>query len=164
MKKLHKGTKLALSLIIPQVAGFLGSLFTTPAIPTWYATIPKPSFTPPSWVFAPVWTTLFVLMGIALFLVWSHEPKEGEKKKKELKRSGITLFGIQLGLNVLWSILFFGLHSPKSAFFEIMILWIAIGATIVEFYKTSKTAAWLLVPYIAWVGYAALLTYSFWKI
>jgi tryptophan-rich sensory protein len=125
-----------------------------PAIEGWYATIIRPSFSPPNWIFAPVWTTLFALMGIAAFLVW----KKRESNKNT--RIALKIFSGQLALNTLWSILFFGLQSPEIAFIEIIILWLAIVATIIAFARISKSAAWLLSPYIAWVTFAAYLNYS----
>jgi tryptophan-rich sensory protein len=145
-------TKLVVSIAIPLIAGFIGSLFTTKSIPNWYATIQKPAFNPPNWIFGPVWTTLFIMMGIALYLVWTSG---------KLNNSALWIFGIQLGLNALWSILFFGLHSPLWAFVDIIALWFAILATIISFYSVSATASYLLVPYILWVSFATILN---WKI
>lgn len=147
-------SKFVISIAVPLLAGFVGSLFTTPALPGWYASIIKPALTPPSWVFGPVWTTLFILMGIAAFLVW----KRG-LEKREVKVA-LSIFIIQLVLNALWSILFFGLQSPGAAFIDIIILWLAILFTIISFSKISKVAAWLLVPYILWVSFASYLNYS----
>ena len=138
------------AIVICQIAGLLGSLFTTPSLSIWYAALQKPSFQPPSWLFAPVWTALFVLIGIALYLVWS-------KKTKKPKKTAIKWFSIQLGLNVLWSALFFGMHSPLLALIELILLWIAILLTIISFYKISKQAAYCLIPYILWVSFAAVL-------
>lgn len=156
--KLSEIVKFLISIIACQLAGFIGSFFTTPAIPTWYATLNKPSFTPPNAVFAPVWTTLFLLMGIALFLVW--------RKGLHLKnvRIAVIIFGIQLILNMLWSIMFFGLKSPLAGFIEIVIMWIAICFTIFYFYKTSKVSGLLLIPYILWVSFAMVLNYSIWRL
>jgi len=146
--------KLAASIIICLSAGFIGSIFTADSISTWYAEIEKPFFNPPNWVFAPVWTTLFILMGISLYLVWKRGiAKEGVK-------IALTLFGVQIVLNTLWSILFFGMKSPFLAFMEIIILWAAILLTILKFMKISKTAGYLLVPYILWVSFAAVLNFS----
>ena len=150
--------KLIVSLIICQLAGFVGSLFTTPSIPTWYASLAKPSFTPPNWVFSPVWISLFVLMGISLFLLWEktlHFP--GVK-------TAIFWFAVQLGLNMLWSILFFGLKSPFLALIEIIVLWIAIFLTILKSLRVSKLAGVLLIPYLIWVSFAAGLNYSIWTL
>lgn len=150
--------KLIASIIICQLAGFIGSLFTSPAIPTWYETLRKPSFNPPNWLFSPVWITLFLLMGISLFLVW----KKGMKER--IVKVGLSLFAIQLMLNILWSILFFGLKSPLLAFIEIIILWFAILLTILKFFKISKPAGLLLLPYILWVSFAAFLNFFLWNL
>jgi len=158
MSKGIKILKLIISILICQGAGAIGSLFTSPAISTWYATIQKPSFNPPNWIFAPVWTLLFLLMGISLYLIWSKGFKD-----KEIK-TAIFIFFAQLILNIFWSILFFGLQSPLYAFIEIIILWVAILFTIISFYKISKTAAFLLLPYILWVSFAGYLNYSIWNL
>ena len=148
--------KLIVSILLCQGAGIAGSIFNIVSIPIWYATINKPFFNPPNWVFAPVWTTLFLLMGISLYLIWEKGFDKWEVKK------GLYLFGFQLILNIMWSALFFGLRSPALAFIEIIILWIAILLTITQFRKVSKMGAWLLVPYICWVSFAALLNLSIW--
>jgi len=145
-------------IIICQLAGFIGSLFTTPAIPTWYKTLTKPSFNPPNSIFSPVWITLFLLMGISLFLVWQKNHKDRKVK------IALLFFAVQLVLNILWSILFFGLKSPLGAFIEIIILWFAILLTIIKFFKVSKPAGLLLLPYILWVSFAALLNFSIWNL
>ena len=152
--KIKNISKLAASIIICQLAGFIGSIFTAASIPTWYAALQKPFFNPPAWVFAPVWITLFVLMGISLYLVWN----KGIKTKGV--KIALILFGFQLALNVLWSIIFFGLKSPLYAFIEIVMLWIIILFTILKFYSISKTASYLLIPYILWVSFAAVLNFS----
>ena len=146
--------KLIISIFICLFAGFIGSNFTSPAIPTWYATLQKPTFAPPNWVFFPVWTALFILMGISLFLIWQKEDKK--------VKTAIYIFAGQLVLNVLWSVAFFGLRSPIAGLMEIIILWIAILATIMSFVKISRTAAYLLIPYILWVSFAAFLNFSIW--
>lgn len=150
--------KLAVSIVICQLAGIIGSFFTTPSIPTWYAALKKPPFTPPNWLFAPVWTTLFLLMGISLFLVWR---KSGSVPRV---RTALVIFAAQLALNVLWSILFFGLRSPLAGFVEILVLWIAILLTVLSFYKISPLAGVLLIPYILWVSFAAFLNYHLWRL
>ena len=118
-----------------------------------YAHLKKPSWAPPSWVFGPVWTALFALMGIAVFLVW-------EKRKSQTVKIALTVFVFQLALNVLWSILFFGVHGIGFAFVEIIFLWLAILWTIIVFWKIDRAAAYLMLPYIAWVTFAAYLNYS----
>jgi tryptophan-rich sensory protein len=151
--KINNFAKLAAAITVSELAGVVGSVFTAPSIAGWYATIVKPSFNPPAWVFGPVWTTLFALMGIAAFLVW----KKGWERKDVKIALGIFLG--QLALNTLWSITFFGLHSPGGALIEIVFLWLAILATIIAFFKISKPAAWLLAPYILWVSFAAYLNF-----
>ena len=149
--------KLVFSLIICQLAGVIGSIFTTPAIPKWYASLEKPSFAPPNWLFAPVWILLFFLMGISLYLIWQAYPK------KEAK-TALLFFSIQLGLNILWSMIFFGLKSPMIAFFEIILLGLAILLTMAKSIKVSKVAGYLLLPYILWVNFAAVLNFLLWQL
>jgi translocator protein len=175
----NKAIKFLASIIICELAGAVGAIFTTPSVAAWYKNLNKPSFNPPNWIFAPVWTTLFILMGISLYLVWSknwnvkNELKIKNKKpwnslsKKFLsgswrKANIILIFSLQLVLNVLWSAIFFGAHSPAVAFFELLMLWFAIIFTIVNFYRVSKTAALLLLPYILWVSFAGVLNYFLW--
>jgi len=161
--KINNTFKLIIAIVVSELAGIIGSIFTTPSIAGWYAGIVKPALNPPAWVFGPVWTTLFALMGISAFLIWSSYAKATEDKKKGI-RLALILFGIQLVLNTLWSIIFFGLHSPGGALIEIVFLWLAILATIIAFYKISKPAAWLLVPYILWVSFAMYLNYAIWAL
>lgn len=149
-------SRLLISVIICQLAGAIGSIFTSSSLESWYFLLEKPTFNPPSWVFFPVWTTLYTLMGISLYLVW-----EKGIQQKEVK-AGIFLFGLQLGLNILWSFLFFGLQSPYHAFLEILLLWLAILLTAIQFWKVSKAASMLLIPYLLWVSFAALLNYQIW--
>ena len=129
-----------------------------PPIPGWATALAKPALTPPAWVFGPVWTTLFLLMGVAAFLVW----------RKGIAAKGVKLalaaFLVQLALNLFWSVLFFALREPGYAFVEIIVLWAAIFATIAAFAKISRAAAWLLVPYILWVSFAAYLNYAIWSL
>lgn len=147
---------LILSVGVCLLAGVIGSYFTTPNIATWYDTLQKPFFTPPPWVFAPVWTTLYILMGISLWLVW----REWKSTETGDARLAFKLFFMQLGLNVLWSLLFFGFRSPLAGMIGIILLWIAILATIVVFFRISRTAGLLLIPYIAWVTAASALTFG----
>lgn len=148
--------KLVVSILVCQGAGIVGALFTTPAISTWYQTLKKPWFTPPNWAFSPVWITLFVLMGISLYLVW-HKGFTLHQVK-----ISFAVFAIQLILNILWSAAFFGLRSPSSGLIVIVILWVFILLTILSFYRVSPVAAYLLIPYIAWVSVAAALNYYVW--
>jgi translocator protein len=148
--------KLILAIGICELAGVVGSLFTSSSIAEWYAYLVKPELAPPNWVFAPVWTTLFALMGIAAFLVW----KKGLQRQEV--RLALGIFAAQLILNTFWSIIFFGLRSPAGALVEIVILWLAILATIMAFARISRPAAWLLVPYLLWVTFATYLNYTIW--
>ena len=151
--KINNTFKLIISLLIPQLVGGMGSYFTIGSVKDWYPILIKSELNPPSWIFGPVWTILFLLMGYALYLVWRDESGKS-------KRLAYFAFGIQMFLNALWSIIFFGLHSPGGALVEIVLLWLAIFATIIIFAKISKLSAWLLVPYILWVSFAMYLNYS----
>jgi benzodiazapine receptor len=151
--------KLIFSILICQAAGIIGSFFTTSSISSWYSTINKPSFNPPNWIFGPVWISLYIMMGISLYLVWQKSGLQGISIKK-----AIIFFGIQLALNSLWSIIFFGAHSPMAAFFEIIVLWVFILLTLLEFQKISSPAGWLLVPYLLWVTFASILNFSIWRL
>jgi translocator protein len=173
--------KLAISIIVCEAAGLIGSFFTAPAIGSWYYFLNKPSFNPPNWIFAPVWTILFLLMGVSFYLVWlkkwsiredaeSSDRKAWNPVSEKLwtgswkEENAFMIFVLQLVLNVLWSVIFFGLKFPGIAFFEILMLWFAIFYTIVNFYRISKTAAYLLIPYILWVSFAAFLNFSIWQL
>ncbi len=147
---------LIFTVLLSEGAGILGSFFTFSSIPTWYTTLVKPSFSPPNFVFGPVWTALYALMGISLYLVWTSKAKS--------KQYAIKLFFIQLGLNTFWSIIFFGLKNPGLAFIEIIALWVAILLTIKAFQKISKKASYLLYPYFAWVSFATILNFSIWAL
>ena len=138
-------------------AGGLGAIATTPEIDGWYRTVAKPTWNPPNSVFGPVWTTLFVMMAVAVWLVWRPAGFIAAKVP-------LLLFTAQLALNVAWSWIFFGLHQPGWAFVEIVILWLAIAATTRAFFQRSKLAGWLLVPYLAWVSFAAVLNFAIWRL
>jgi len=144
-------------ILITLFAGFIGSLFTTPSIASWYAFINKPSFSPPNWLFAPVWSLLYILMGIAAFLIW--------QKRDNLKtKPALMFYGIQLILNTFWSIIFFGMHNPGLAFLEIIILWTFILITLIKFYKINKTSGILFIPYFIWVSFASILNFAVWML
>jgi tryptophan-rich sensory protein len=149
---MHKLLKLFLSVVICEGVGILGSIFTISSISTWYAFLHKPFFSPPNWIFGPVWTSLYFLMGVSLFLLL-----EQKKKLKKQKKTLLILFSVQLFLNFLWSVIFFGLHLPLVAFIEIILLWISIALLIIDFWKFSKPTALLLAPYICWVSFALML-------
>ncbi len=148
--------KLVVSIVACLAAGAIGSIFTRSAIPTWYATLEKPAFNPPNWLFAPVWTLLDILMGIAAFLVW----RKGLENRQV--RIALIAFLVQLILNALWSVVFFGLQSPLYGLIVITVLWIAILFTTLKFYSISRAAGVLLWPYLLWVTFAAVLNESIW--
>ena len=149
--------KLFISILIPLLVGSIAGFFTTAGVNGWYAVANKPSFNPPNWLFAPVWTALYIMMGIALYLVWKTETKNA------VRQTALILFGVQLALNFLWSFIFFYAKQPGWAFADIIAMWIVILLTIIWFGKISRTAAWLLVPYIFWVSFASLLNFYIWK-
>ena len=156
--------RLGISIAAPLIAGVIGSIFTSESVSTWYQTIEKPSFSPPNWLFGPVWTTLYVLMGISLFLIWRVTTRTTTfpEDRRDRKIAAFIAFGSQLILNVLWSFIFFGLRSPQLAFAEIVILLISIVVTIVIFYKISPLAAVLMMPYAGWVTFASFLNLQIW--
>ena len=147
--------KLVISIFLCELAGFLGFLFTAPAIPTWYKTLDKPFFSPSNWIFGPVWISLFILMGISLFMVW---------RKQEQPRFKVALifFFVQLIFNILWSAAFFGLRSPLLGFVDIVLLWVAILLTVQHCLRISRIAGLLFLPYMIWVSFAVVLTFSLW--
>jgi tryptophan-rich sensory protein len=143
--------RLIVSIVVCECAGIIGAVFTTRAIPTWYAALEKPAFTPPNWLFAPAWGTLYFLMGIAAFLVW----RTGSDKPQT--RTALIIFLVQLVLNVGWSVAFFGYECPLCGMVVILILWVAILVTILKFFRISVAAGALMVPYILWVSFATAL-------
>ena len=153
---MNKFLKFVVSLGICLLAGGLGTIFTVSSIPTWYAALNKPIFSPPNYLFAPVWTILYILMGISLYLVW----KKGIKTKKS--REAIYTFGVQLFLNAIWSPVFFGYKNIFLALIVIVLMLVFIIKTIVLFAKIDKKAAYLLYPYAAWVSFATILNFSVW--
>jgi tryptophan-rich sensory protein len=151
MKKINL-PKLISSLAICFSAAAIGTYFTMPSIGMWYVAINKPWFNPPNWVFAPVWTILYIMMAISLYIVWNKKTKFNKQKEK-----GLMFFGIQLFLNALWPMLFFGIYNLGLAYCEIIFLWLSVFLTIRYFTKISNIAANLLYPYILWVSFAASL-------
>ncbi|MEY5034151.1 MAG: hypothetical protein RL447_529 [Bacteroidota bacterium] len=144
-----------LSLIIPLAVGGISGFFTVSAIPGWYQTIQKPSWNPPNWVFGPVWTTLYVLMGIAMYLIWTQP-------RTEQRQRALYLNAAQLILNFFWSLIFFNMHAIGWALIEIIILWVVIVQTMFAYDRVYKPAAWLLLPYIVWVTFATILNGTIW--
>lgn len=184
--KIKNSLKLVISLAVPQLAGIVGALFTTPSISSgWYAGLAKPALNPPSWIFGPVWTGLYAFIGLALFLVWKNDWKVSRSKlpgfSREVRKPWnpwsrrlwdgdlqkfniISVFAVQLLLNASWSVVFFGMKRPDAAFFVLIALWCAIIYTIANFYRVSRAAAWLLLPYLLWVTFAGYLNYSIWML
>lgn len=146
--------KLLVSLAIPLAIGFLGNLFTSSSVDTWYITLRSPSFAPPNWLFGPVWTTLYILMGISLYLIWRQPAGKS-------RYNALSIFAIQLFLNLLWSFLFFYMQSPGAALIDITALWIAIVIMLSRFFKIKSIAAWLNIPYLLWVTFALILNFAF---
>lgn len=146
--------KLVISLLLPQLVGGTGALFTITSINSWYQTINKPFFNPPGWIFGPVWTTLYVMMGIACYLIW----KSGHPQKKLL----LTLYFVQLGLNGLWSPVFFGMESPILGLVVIVPLLVSVFLCVKKFKLVSLWASGLMIPYLAWVSFATVLNFSIW--
>ena len=146
---------LVVSLIVCFAAAGLGSLATTPNIATWYATLAKPSWNPPNWIFGPVWTFLYISMAVAAWLVW---------RQGGLWQWALALFAVQLALNAAWSWLFFGFHMPGAAFIEIVALLAAIAATTIAFWPKSMAAGILMLPYLAWVAFASVLNFTIWRL
>jgi tryptophan-rich sensory protein len=150
--------KLIFAISIPLTVGATSGFFTASGVSTWYQTINKPSWNPPSWIFGPVWTTLYVMMGISFFLVWKSGTED------TLKNKAIVFFAVQLLVNFFWSFIFFKLHQIGWAFVDIIVMWVLILFTIFNFARVNNTAAWLLVPYISWVSFATILNYTIWKL
>jgi translocator protein len=146
--------KLVIAILIPQVSGVLGALVTVSSVGSWYQTINKPSFNPPSWIFGPVWTSLYIMIGISLYLMW--------KSNHPFKKKAMWLFGIQMVLNALWSPAFFGLESPLLGLIVVIPLWVSILACIKVFKPISNLAAYIFIPYFLWVSFATLLNASIW--
>lgn len=150
--------KCIISIAIPLAIGGVSGFFTTEGVATWFTTVNKPSFNPPNWLFAPVWTALYIMMGIGFFLIWKSNAAA------TLKNKAIRIYFIQLSFNFLWSFLFFYMHQPGWALLDILLLWVSIILTMFAFRKVSVAAPWLLLPYICWVSFATLLNYSIWRL
>ena len=145
---------LIIFIILCQTAGILGAIFTVKAIPTWYKNLKKPSFNPPNWLFGPVWTLLYLLMGVSGYLLWQNNHSS----------TGIILFFTQLALNAVWTPLFFGAKKLGLAFFEITLMWLAIIMTIIFAWNIYPLASILLIPYLFWVTFASVLNFSIWQL
>ena len=155
---MNNTTKLIISIIVPVAIGASSSFFTAAGVNDWYLTIQKPSFNPPNWIFAPVWTALYILMGVGLYFIW--QKPEGTPYRS----AAITIFIIQLTLNFFWSFLFFKAQQPGYALAEIAVLWISILLMIIYFAKVKPIAGYLQIPYLCWVSFATILNYSIWQL
>lgn len=142
-------------IVLSLGAGFIGGFATQNSIDTWYATLDKPSWNPPNWLFGPVWTLLYIMMGIAAWLVWKTKDRIGP---------AMVLFGVQLVFNLAWSLIFFGLRSPGWALIEVVFLWGSVLLTMLAFFGRQTVAGWLFVPYLAWVSFAAVLNFAIWSL
>ncbi|HJU45816.1 MAG TPA: TspO/MBR family protein [Chitinophagaceae bacterium] len=149
--------KLLISLAIPLATGAIAGIFTSNSVDTWYITLNRPGFAPPNWVFGPVWTTLYILMGISLYMIW-RLPADDRRNQ------ALGVFIIQLALNFFWSFLFFYLHSPGAALVDIILLWLAIIIMLRRFYRCKPIAAWINIPYLLWVSFALALNWAFYRL
>jgi tryptophan-rich sensory protein len=147
---------LVVSVALALLVGWLGSMWTTPEIPGWYRTLAKPSWTPPNWVFGPVWTALYVMMAVAAWLIWKPQGFAGAPLP-------LGIYAVQLALNLAWTGIFFAMRQPGPAFAEIVLLWCAILITTRQFWRRQAVAGFLLVPYLIWVTYAAALNFALWR-
>jgi translocator protein len=154
---MNKITRILTVVVTCLVIGYFSGMVTRAAIVTWYPTLVKPSFNPPNWIFAPVWSMLYIMMGVAAGLVWNRIDVE-----KEIVKKALTFFAIQLALNALWSYLFFGLKNPMLAGVEVILLWLMIFETYSKFVKINKIAGYLFIPYLLWVSFASVLNISIW--
>lgn len=154
---MNKISRILVVVVTCLVIGYFSGMVTRSAVTTWYPTLVKPSFNPPNWIFAPVWSMLYVMMGVAAGLVWNKIDLE-----KELVKKALIFFAIQLALNALWSFLFFGLKNPMLAGIEIVVLWLMIYETQIKFAKLNKIAGLLFIPYLLWVSFALVLNMSIW--
>jgi len=148
---------LMISLAICFAAAGIGGAVTTPKIGTWYATLRKPAWNPPNWIFGPVWSALYFCMAVAAWLVWRDSGAAAA-------RLPLAIFAVQLVLNVGWSCIFFGLQMPGLAFGEVLFLWVSIAATMVLFWQQSSVAGLLFLPYLAWVSFASVLNFTIWRL
>lgn len=154
---MQKILRIAVVVMTCLVIGYFSGMVTRESITTWYPTLIKPVFNPPNWIFAPVWTVLYIMIGVAGGMVWNRLEFDAERVKK-----AFLFFIIQLALNALWSYLFFGFHNPLLALMEIVLLWLIIFETYTQFKKIDKVAGMLFIPYLAWVSFAMILNGSIW--
>lgn len=155
--KLHLASKLAISIAIPLTVGVISGIFTATAINTWFETLHHPSFRPPNWLFGPVWTSIYIFMGISLYLIWIQP-------KSNLKKYCIKIFALQMILNFLWSFIFFHFHLIEVALIDIILLWSSLIIMIFMFYKMKPIAAYVNIPYICWVTFALILNTAYYRL
>lgn len=146
---------LLLCIVIPLAIGFVSGIISAAGVTDWYMNVQKPSFNPPSWVFGPVWTVLYILMGISIYLTL-------QQPASKLRNTALVLQTVQLSLNFWWSIIFFAMENPALALLEIILLWLSILVLIIVTWRVKRVAAYLLLPYLAWVNFAAILNASIW--
>jgi len=149
--------KFIIAVAIPVTVGAVAGFFTADSVKGWYSSLEKPSFNPPSWLFGPVWTVLYILMGIAFYLVW-------KQPSSEKRNRAIMFFILQLILNGAWSFIFFYAKQPGWAFAEIVVLWLMIIVTMINFKPLSKTSFYLMIPYLLWVSFASVLNFTIWQL
>lgn len=152
-----RGVGLVVFVVLCLAAGAAGGIVTGPEIGGWYRTLEKPAWQPPGWVFGPVWTTLYLMMAVAAWLIWKPVGLSAA-------RFPLVLFFVQLVLNVGWSWIFFGMHRPAGALVELVALWLTIAVTTWAFFRRSSIAGWLMVPYLAWVSFAGVLNFEIWRL
>ncbi len=157
MTPLSRGIGLVVFVVLCLAAGAAGGIVTGPEIGGWYQTLEKPAWQPPNWIFGPVWTTLYLMMAVAAWLIWKPAGLGAA-------RFPLVLFIVQLVLNVAWSWIFFGMHRPGWAVLELVVLWLAIAVTTWAFFRRSSIAGWLMVPYLAWVSFAGVLNFEIWRL
>lgn len=169
MQQENKWSTLAIALATPFIAAAVGGVATSSSLGSWYRRLRKPSWNPPSWVFGPVWNTLYLMMGLASWLVWRRREDKsgwfglGGHDQKERVDGALRLYGIHLVFNALWSVIFFGMRRVDWAFAELLVLWSLILSTLTRFFQIDKRAGWLLVPYQLWVTFAAILNFTVWR-
>jgi len=155
--KMNKFLKILVAVSLPLLVGSIAGLATSPNIKSWYAYLQKPVFSPPNWIFGPMWSLLYILMGVGLYMIW-------ESEKSDLRRRALIVFFVQLAFNFAWSFIFFEFRLIGVAFIEILLVWISVAAMIYTFYPVNKKAALLQIPYILWVTFASLLNGAVWAL
>lgn len=161
--------RLFISILLPLLAGGFGSLFTRTSVDTWYGTLEKPALAPPNWLFGPVWTLLYLLMGISVYLIWQKRNASlswlpWRRERADVVSFAFVLFWIHLFFNAIWSIVFFNFHALGWALVNIAVIWLFIVAMMIVFWKVDRRATYLLIPYLLWVSFASALNYGIWML